>query len=171
MEDQWGADSWLNLPVIGTFQPSELAKIGIVMVVADVFQKMSDKEISMFKGLGLIALIYGPPVLLILSQPDFGTCMVIIFSFICILFVWGVKYRYFFLAISTAIVGGVPFVWAFYLKSYQKKRILSLVFEGTDPKAEYNLLQSKASIASGGLSGNNTGVFVKVPVKESDSRA
>ncbi len=168
LEDQWGADSWLNLPVIGNFQPSELAKIGLVMVVADVFERMNEKEISPLKGLALIAGIYGPPVLLILAQPDFGTCMVIIFSFVCILFVWGVKYRYFLLALSAAIVGGVPFVWTFYLEAYQKKRILSLVFEGTDPKAEFNLVQSKAAIASGGLSGNNTGVFVKVPVKESD---
>lgn len=168
LKDTWGADSWLNLPIVGTFQPSELAKIGLVMVVADIFQRMSDNEIGIFKGLGLIAAVYGPPVLLILSQPDFGTCMVIIFSFVCILFVWGVKYRYFLLALSVAIVGGVPFAWVFYLESYQKKRILSLVFEGTDPKAEYNLLQSKAAIMSGGLSGNNTGVFVKVPVKESD---
>ena len=105
---------------------------------------------------------------LILSQPDFGTVMVIVFSFVCVLFVWGVKYRYFFLAISSAIVIGIPFLWNFYLEPYQKKRILSLVFEGTDIKSEYNLVQSKAAIASGGLAGNNTGVFVRVPVKESD---
>lgn len=168
LEDTWGADSWLNLPVVGTFQPSELAKIGLVMVVADVFEKMHLKEISPLKGLGLIALIYGPPMLLIASQPDFGTAMVILFSFVCIVFVWGFKYRYFFLAVSSVIVFGIPLVWSFYLEDYQKKRILSLVFEGSDPQAEYNLIQSKAAIASGGLSGNNTGVVITVPVKESD---
>ena len=64
-------------------------------------------------------------------------------------------YRYFFLAISSVVVIGIPFVWNFYLESFQKKRILSLVFEGSDPEAEYNLVQSKAAIASGGLAGNN----------------
>lgn len=165
---KWGADSWLELPVVGNFQPSELSKIGLAMVSAGVFEKMDNKEIKLLKGIGLLAVIYGIPMLLILKQPDFGTAMVIMFSFVCVLFVWGLRYRYFLLAISSVIVIGVPFVWNFYLASYQKKRILSLVFEGSDPKAEYNLLQAKAAIASGGLSGNNTGVFVKVPVKESD---
>lgn len=166
--DKWGADSWLSIPVIGMFQPSELAKIGLVMVAADIFEKMGEKEISLLKGFGLLALVYGPPMLLILNQPDLGTAMVIAFSFVCILFVWGVKYRYFLLAISAVIVIGIPFIWNFYLKAYQKKRILSLVFEGTDIRGEYNLVQSKAAIASGGLAGNHTGVFVRVPVKESD---
>lgn len=164
----WGADSWLNLPVVGTFQPSELAKIGLVMVSAYFFEQMKNKEIGIFKGLGLVALVYSVPMLLILSQPDFGTAMVIMFSFVCVLFVWGVKYRYFLLAVSAAIVCGVPLIWNFYLEPYQKKRILSLVFEGSDPQAEYNLVMSKAAIASGGLSGNDTGIFVSVPVKQSD---
>ena len=112
--------------------------------------------------------MFPTPMLLILSQPDFGTAMVIVFSFVCIVFVWGLKYRYFLLAASGVIVLGVPFIWNFYLKDYQKKRILSLVFEGTDPESEWNLVQSKAAIASGGLSGNHTGILVKVPVKESD---
>ena len=168
MEYKWGADSWLSIPVVGMFQPSELAKIGLVMVASQVFEMMGEKEISIIRGLGYLALIYAPPMLLILNQPDLGTAMVIIFSFVCILFVWGVKYRYFLLAISAAIVVGIPFIWNFYLAPYQKKRILSLVFEGTNISGEYNLVQSKAAIASGGLAGNNTGVFVRVPVKESD---
>lgn len=168
MEAKWGADAWLNLPVVGTFQPSELAKIGLVIVASDIFERMGNKELGFVRGFAYLAFVYAPPMLLILTQPDFGTAMVIVFSFICIMFVWGFKYRYFLLAISSVVVIGIPFVWNFYLESYQKKRILSLVFEGSDPKAEYNLVQSKAAIASGGLAGNNTGVFVKVPVKESD---
>ena len=165
---KWGADSWLNLPVIGNFQPSELAKIGLTMAAADILERMHDKQVSFIKGLGLLALTYGPPMLLILHQPDFGTAMVIVFSFVCVFFAWGIKYRYFLLAASGLIVIGIPFVWNFYLADFQKKRILSLVFEGTDPKAEYNLIQSKAAIASGGLSGNHIDIFVTVPVKESD---
>ena len=165
---KWGADSWLNLPVIGNFQPSELMKIGLAMAAADIFERISEKKISLLKGFGFLALTYGPPMLLILSQPDFGTAMVIVFSFACIVFVWGLKYRYFLLTISGVIVIGVPFAWTFYWEDYQKKRILPLLFEGTDPEAEWNLVQSKAAIASGGLSGNHTGVIVTVPVKESD---
>lgn len=164
----WGADSWLNLPVIGNFQPSELAKIGLILVASDIFEAMADKKITILKGFGLMAAVYAVPLLLILTQPDFGTAMVIVFTFVCMLFVWGIKYRYFLLAFSSVVVIFIPFVWNFYLEPFQKERILSLVFEGSDPEAEYNLVQSKAAIASGGLSGNTTGIMTSVPVKESD---
>ncbi len=167
-QDTWGADSWMKLPFLGTFQPSELTKIALVIVTAYVLEDMGQKVISMVRGWIYLGLIYGPPLLLIFKQPDFGTAMVILFSFVCMIFIWNMKYRYFFLAISGAIVGVIPIVWNFYLAPYQKKRILSLIFEGSDPVAEWNLVQSKAAIASGGLTGNHTGILVKVPVKESD---
>ena len=122
----------------------------------------------MVRGWVYLALVYAPPMLLIFKQPDFGTAMVIVFSFVCMLFIWNLKYRYFFLAISGVVVGVLPIVWNFYLAPYQKKRILSLIFEGSDPVSEYNLIQSKAAIASGGLTGNHTGILVNVPVKQSD---
>jgi len=165
---KWGADSWLNLPVIGNFQPSELAKIGIVMVGSEIFEKMKTKEYSLIKGFIFLGIVYAVPLLLILSQPDFGTAMVIVFAFVCMLFVWGLRYRYFVLAISSVIVIVIPLVWTFYLETYQKDRILSLVFEGSDPRGEYNLVQSKTAIMSGGLTGNHTGILTQVPVKESD---
>ncbi len=164
----WGADSWLNLPVIGNFQPSELAKIGLILVASELFEAMSDKKMTYLKGFAMMGVVYAVPLLLILTQPDFGTAMVIMFTFVCMLFVWGIKYRYFLLAISSVIVIFIPAVWTFYLEDYQKNRILSLVFEGSDPKSEYNLVQSKAAIASGGLAGNTTGIYTSVPVKESD---
>jgi len=164
----WGADSWLKLPVIGNFQPAELAKIGLVMMAADIFESMHNKEVTMLKGFGKMAAVYAPPMLLILAQPDFGTAMVIVFTFICMLFAWGVRYRYFLLAFSSFVVIVVPLVWSFYLKPYQKERILSLLFQGSSPQSEYNLQQSKLAIASGGLSGNHTGILTSVPVKESD---
>ena len=164
----WGADSWLKLPVIGNFQPSELAKIGLVMLAADIFEQMHNKEVTMLKGFGKMAAVYAPPMLLILAQPDFGTAMVIVFTFICMLFAWGVRYRYFLLAFSSFVVIVVPLVWSFYLKPYQKERILSLLFQGSSPQSEYNLQQSQLAIASGGLSGNHTGILTPVPVKESD---
>jgi len=164
----WGADSWLNLPVVGNFQPSELAKIGLVLVAADILESIAEKKVTLLKGFGLIAAVYAPPMLLILLQPDFGTAMVIMFTFVCMMFAWGIKYRYFLLAISSVIVIVIPLLWNFYLEDYQKERILSHIFEGSDPKAEYNLLQSKAAIMSGGLAGNYTGIYTPVPVKESD---
>ena len=96
---------------------------------------MAEKKVSMLKGFGMIAGVYAPPMLLILLQPDFGTAMVIMFTFVCMLFAWGIKYRYFLLAISSAVVIVIPAVWTFYLEDYQKNRILSLVFQGSDPRS------------------------------------
>ncbi|SCW60827.1 rod shape determining protein RodA [Ruminococcaceae bacterium YRB3002] len=168
LKSTWGADSWLNLPVIGNFQPSELMKIGLVMVAAEIFELMAEKKINYLRGLLYLAAAYGPPMLLIFLQPDFGTAMVIVFSFACMAFVWGVKYRYLLLAISSTVVIVAPSLWFFYMEDYQKARILSHIFSGSDPQAEYNLVQAKAAIASGGLTGNHTGVLTSVPVKESD---
>ncbi|MBR4819886.1 MAG: rod shape-determining protein RodA [Clostridiales bacterium] len=168
LADKWGADAWMQLPFLGTFQPSELTKIGLVIVTSYILEDMGTKAISMIRGWVYLAVIYGIPLLLIMKQPDFGTAMVIIFSFVCMLFIWNLKYRYFLLAISGLIVVVIPLVWNFYLEPFQKKRILSLIFDGSDPVSEWNLVQSKEAIASGGLTGNHTGVLVKVPVKESD---
>ncbi len=165
---EWGIDSRLNLPVIGSFQPSELAKIGLVMVTAYILEAVRDKEITIIKGFLSIGLVYSLPLLLIYKQPDFGTMMVIVFSLVCMIYIYGVKYRYLFLAASVVIVGVIPLLWYFVFGPLQKSRILSFIFAGSDPEAEYNLLQAKAAIASGGLIGNKTGDIVKVPVKESD---
>jgi len=168
MEGQWGADSWLMLPVIGNFQPSELSKIGMIIVTAYFLESIKNKEISMTRGFIYIGLADGFPLLLILSQPDFGTAMVIIFSLFCMIFIWGIKYRYLFLGISVLIVGVIPLLWNYVFTPIQKSRILSFVFTGSDPKGEYNLIQAKAAIASGGLIGNRTGEVVNVPVKWAD---
>ncbi len=168
LAETWGADSWLDLPVIGNFQPSELSKIGMIIVTAYFLEAIKNKEISLLKGFFYIGLVDGVPLLLIWKQPDFGTMMVIVFSLFCMIFVWGVKYRYLFLGISVVIVGVIPILWNFIFTPIQKSRILSFVFAGSDPSGEYNLVQAKAAIASGGLIGNRTGEIVSVPVKWSD---
>ena len=167
MTAKWGADAWMNAPIVGTFQPSEIAKIALVLVAAFIFEDMAEKRITLPKGFLRLGLVYIPPLFLIAIQPDFGTAMVILFTFACMLFIWGLKFRYVLLAISGVIVA-TPLVWKFYLDTFQKKRILSLLFSGSDPESEYNLVQSKMAIASGGLVGNQSGTSVHVPVKESD---
>jgi len=168
MYEKWGADSWMKAPIIGTFQPSEIAKIGLILVAAYIFEEMSEKKIPIMRGFIKLGLVYAPPMVMILvQQRDFGTGMVIVFAFFCMLFIWGLKYRYIFLALSGVIVF-IPFVWNFYFSALQKKRILSLLFAGSDPTAEFNLVQAKTAIASGGIVGNTTGSYVYVPVKESD---
>ena len=160
------ADSWLDLPLIGSFQPSELAKIGLAMASAYVFEWMSTPS-RIWKGMAVLAAMYGVPLLLILKQPDFGTAMVIIFMFVCIVFVWGIRWRFVLLGLS-ALVVAVPLAWFFYFDTFQKNRILTFLYPGHDPAASYNLMQARRAIASGGLAGSLRETPVHVPVKESD---
>ena len=69
LQDKWGADAWMQLPFLGTFQPSELTKIGLVIVTSYILEDMGTKAISMIRGWVYLAMIYGVPLLLIMKQP------------------------------------------------------------------------------------------------------
>lgn len=164
---RWGADSWLKIPFVGTFQPSELAKIGLAMVSAFVFEAMSNQRLKSWQGFLLLLAFYLPPVGLIMLQPDFGTTMVIVFMFICTLFVWGLRWRFILLGLSGTVIA-VPLAWVFYFSNYQKNRILTFLYPGHDPDASYNLIQARLAIATGRLAGSSRETPVHVPVKEAD---
>lgn len=167
MTSKWGADSWMQIPLIGTFQPSELAKIGIAMTSAFVFEGMLNRKLKKWQGSLLIMALYGVPMVLIMQQPDFGTMMVLAFMFICMLFIWGLRWRYVLLGTSGIVIAGL-LTWFFFLKDYQKSRIITFLYPGHDPTASYNLFQSQMAIASGGLIGSARETPVHVPVKEAD---
>jgi len=161
------ADSWLQVPLIGTLQPSEIAKAGLAMASAFVFEDMKTKRISRWVGGLRIAGLFLPIVALIYRQPDFGTMIVVVFMFVCMLIAWGIRLRYFLIAASTAVLASIP-VFLFVLKPFQRNRLLAFLFPGLDPDMAYQVDQSRLAIGSGGLIGNLTGNFVTVPVKASD---
>ncbi len=164
---QWGADSWLELPLIGSFQPSELTKIGLAMTSAMLFEAIDNHRLKFWQGGLLMLLLYAVPVGLIMLQPDFGTTMVIIVMFLSMLFIWGLRWRYVLLGGSGMVIM-VLLAWFFYFSDYQKARIITFLYPGSDPSASYNLLQSKLAIAVGGITGSTRGTPVHVPVKEAD---
>lgn len=167
IKNDWGAERWLDLPLLGSFQPSELAKIGLAMSSAVVFEAISRKKLKFWQGFLCLAALYVLPVIFILRQPDFSTTIIIFFMFLCMLFVWGLRWRYVITGISGIIVM-LPLAWFFYFADYQKNRILTFLYPGHDPDASYNMLQSRLAIASGGITGSNLETPVHVPVKESD---
>lgn len=162
-----GADSWMQLPIVGSYQPSELAKLGIIMVSAYAFAAMREGKITYLHGAISIGLTFLIPLGLILTEPDFGTAMVIIFTFISMLFVWGIKWRYILLGLVGVVVT-VPLLWLYVFSPFQQNRILTFIFPGHDKTASYHIGQSLAAIASGGLTGVRDGTRIAVPVKESD---
>jgi rod shape determining protein RodA len=163
-----GADSWIRLPVVGSFQPSEIAKIGIAMTAGPMFAAMKSGEETVGRGFLKLALLYGIPFVFVLTEPDLGTALVILFMFLSTAFVWGVRWRTILLAALVAIFGVLPLAWKFALTSSQKERIMTFLFRGHDAAASYQIDQSLAAVASGGLAGSPADVGVSVPVKESD---
>ncbi|MCK9176193.1 MAG: FtsW/RodA/SpoVE family cell cycle protein [Clostridiales bacterium] len=163
-----GADSWIRIPLFGSFQPSELSKIGVAMIAGPVFAAMSRGEISAMRGFARLAVYYGIPFLFIITEPDMGTSLVLVFMFLCTVFVWGVRWRTIILSVAGSVFVILPLAWQFVLNPAQKERVMTFLFRGYDKTASYHIDQSLAAVASGGLFGNRTGAHVSVPVKESD---
>lgn len=161
-----GADSWIRFPVIGSLQPSELAKTGIAMVVGNILAEMKSGERNYLDGGIRIALVSGFPLLLIITEPDFGTSMTIIFMVTVMIFVWGIRWRYV-LITAGAFVIALPLIWNYVLSAVGQNRILTFLFPGHDKRASYHISQSLSAVSSGGITGS-AGQPVKVPVKESD---
>lgn len=163
-----GADSWIYVPLVGSFQPSELAKIGVALVAGPIFGQLKEGTITTAKGSAQIGLLYAIPFLLVITEVDLGTSMVILFMLLTTLFIWGVRWRYILASLAGVTVVAVPLLWQFFLSGDQKNRILTFFFRGHDQAASYQINQSIAAVASGGIAGNNSGQYVNVPVKESD---
>ncbi|NND82730.1 MAG: rod shape-determining protein RodA [Gammaproteobacteria bacterium] len=144
-----GAQRWLDLGLI-RFQPSELMKIGVPMMLAWVLARrpLPPSTPSLFYAGAILAL----PAILILRQPDLGTTIMIVMSGTLIIFLAGFAWR----SIGKlALLGAIaaPFLWQL-LRDYQKQRILTLFDPWSDPLgAGYHSIQSMIAIGSGGMQG------------------
>lgn len=142
-----GSQRWLSFGGI-SFQPSELAKITVVITLAKFFTQRGQVHEYRIRDLWQPFLIIAVPCALIMKEPDLGTALsLVVVSFSIILFV---KIRW----TSLIILGGtflsaVPFIW-FTLKEYQQRRILTFLRPDMDPLgAGYHINQSKIAIGSG----------------------
>ena len=146
-----GSQRWLYFGGI-SFQPSELAKIALVVVLAKYFDEQNPYEEYRLRDLWQPFLLVALPALLILREPDLGTALtLVIVSFSIFLFV---KIRWTSLLILVAsTISAAPFIW-FQLKEYQQKRILTFINPSLDPLgAGYHINQSKIAIGSGNIWG------------------
>jgi rod shape determining protein RodA len=147
-----GAQRWLPLGPFAV-QPSEFAKLAVIIVLASYFSREGRGE----KPLGLLdlvppALLAAIPTVMTLKQPDLGTALLIFGVFCCMVAIHGVKLRAL-LVIVTGATLAMPFVWT-HLKPYQQNRILTFLNPEADPKGTgYHVLQSKIAIGSGKLFG------------------
>jgi len=146
-----GSQRWVDLYFI-VLQPSELMKIGIILCLAKYYHRLKIDSVNSLLSITVALTIIIIPIILVLAQPDLGTSILIAFSGLIILWLGGVKIKYFFVSFITFLIS-LPFIISF-LKPYQKLRILTFLDPDRDPLgAGYQIIQSKIAIGSGGLSG------------------
>ena len=146
-----GSQRWISLHFIN-LQPSELMKIAIIVCFARYYHRTQINNIGSFKNIILSIMILIMPIVLVLSQPDLGTSILIGVSGIVVLWLAGLNIKYFFYS-SLVLLISLPFVISF-LKPYQKLRVLSFFNPDRDPLgAGYQIIQSKIAVGSGGLTG------------------
>ena len=146
-----GSQRWISLHFIN-LQPSELMKIAIIICFARYFHRTQISSVNSFKNIIISITILLMPVLLVVSQPDLGTAILIGMSGIIVFWLAGLNIRYFVYS-SLILLISLPFVISF-LEPYQKLRILTFFDPGRDPLgAGYQIIQSKIAVGSGGLTG------------------
>ena len=146
-----GSRRWLLLGPL-SLQPSELAKIAVIIVLAKYYAKDANTRGFTLKELFRPVLMTVIPFVLILKQPDLGTAgLLLLIAASITVFVKIEKRSFAYLALSGA--AAIPLVW-FFLKEYQKRRILIFLDPDRDPLgAGYHIIQSKIAIGSGMISG------------------
>ncbi|MBS0848634.1 peptidoglycan glycosyltransferase MrdB [Citrobacter sp. JGM124] len=145
-----GAQRWLDLGII-RFQPSEIAKIAVPLMVARFINR--DVCPPSLKNTGIALILIFMPTLLVAAQPDLGTSILVASSGLFVLFLSGLSWRLILIAVLL-LAAFIPLLWFFLMHDYQRSRVMMLLDPETDPLgAGYHIIQSKIAIGSGGLRG------------------
>lgn len=164
--EKYGSKSWLDLPVVNNFQPSEIAKVAFVLVIPVFFERLKEGT-DVWKNLFKLIVYASVPIALILKQPDVGTACVFIFSFIVMLFIYGIPYKYFFIALGGA-AASAPFLWLYILPRHIKGRIMTYLNPDLGLQdAGYQVSRSKMTIGSGQIFGK--GLFHGLQTQNSNA--
>ena len=148
-----GALRWIKIGPF-TLQPSEIVKPFLIIFFASFFgslEKTSLREVF----LGFLFLVI--PAFLIFIQPDLGSSLVVAISWLGILFAAGVSLKIIFGGIGAGFLA-LPLLWKFFLKEYQRQRILGFLSPWADPLGKgYNLIQSTIAVGAGQFFGRGLG--------------
>jgi len=170
-----GARAWIDLPGGFTLQPSEFAKVAVIMMMAvllsekrDTESEPRDRDVVMSIGVALL------PILIILVQNDTGTVLILGSVALSIIAVSGARTRWVVGLLAGAVIGLLISIQLGLLKEYQVQRLTSFINPGEDvTSAAYNANQARIAIGGGGWTGyglfegpQTQGKFV--PVNESD---
>lgn len=153
-----GAQRWLRFAWFN-FQPSEFAKLAIIIFLARYFSRKSVNDTSLlsgkfgiFRGIILPFIFVAIPMFLIIEQPDLGSGTMLMLVFVSLLYLTNVRLRYI-LGLLISLILPLPFFWNL-LRDYQKQRLLVFLNPNIDPLgAGYTIIQSRIAIGSGGFFG------------------
>ena len=145
-----GSRSWFKIGPFG-LQPSEIAKIGLIIFVSKYLEKNKSILTNIKKGIIPILLIIFLFFGLIMLEPDFGSGMVIVLSLLLIIFASGVKLSFFAFLIILGLIGITGLI---VIAPYRLKRIISFLNPWSDPLGSgYQIIQSLYAIGPAGLLG------------------
>lgn len=170
-----GAQSWLMLGT-RTFQPSEIAKLALILALAAYWQRYEEQRDRWLVQVGALVLA-GIPMLMVFAQPDLGTALVMVT--IWLVMAWGSGIRWAQLAVLGVLAFPVLYIgWEFVLDDYQHRRLLTFYYLLVDPAQVdfndgYNVIQALNAISAGGMVGTGLtrGLFSQgnyVPVQHTD---
>ena len=146
-----GSKRWISLFFIN-LQPSELMKIAIIIFLARYYYKIPSEHVTDIKYIFIPVVALFAPVLLVVSQPDLGTAVLIMIGGFAVVWLTGFRIKFFLYSFFVLILF-IPFGISF-LEPYQKSRILTFINPERDPLgAGYQIIQSKIAVGSGGIFG------------------
>ena len=151
-----GAKRWIHIGSL-SLQVSEFAKIALILALAKYFESGKIQGQYFFKNLWIPTLLTGVIVMLIAIQPDLGTAIMVFLIFLVFITAIEIDGAFLTKLFGTGIFL-IPSLW-FFLRDYQKQRIMTLFNPEIDPLgAGYHSIQSKIAVGSGGFLGK--GLFM-----------
>jgi cell division protein FtsW len=145
-----GAHRWLGIGPLGV-QPSEFAKIAVIIFTAAVLERRMDRIDELGYALTPIAVVAGAVFGLIVLEPDLGTAVVIALVVASMVFAAGVSYRY----VLGLLLAAPPALYYLIMTSeYRRKRVLAFLDPWSDPLGSgYQMIQSMTAVGTGGVFG------------------
>ena len=166
-----GSRSWINIGFT-TYQPSELMKLAMIIVLAKYLEKIQEDRLRREYVIVLL-LAFFIPLGLVLLQKDFGMALVFTFVFFVMMLIGKMKMK-FIAVIGVLAAAAMPFVWKFYFNGVKRERFLAFLNpELYEDSYGLQLVRATMAIGSGGLSGDGIGAgdmntSNRIPVKLSD---
>ena len=150
-----GSRGWFDLGP-ASFQPVELMKIFLIIVMADICSRYS-RTWHKFRHLLFMGAVVAAPLLLVAIQPDFGSAMVLFIIWLSA-FLFIVKNKWHVVILFSLIISLLVIAWFGVLKPYQKDRVYSFLDPSRDPQGQgYNVRQSIIAVGAGKFAGRGLG--------------